>query len=330
MTLDATRAQYLQGVGNPDWIAPDGWTLDQHFLDRPGRRQIQLDLALDHHTNVALYPRWQAWLREHQPPLLILWGRHDPFFLEEGAHACLQDVPAAEVHMFDTGHFALEEYAPEIAALIESFLERRASSRNISNDVPTLARRRCRVRGATARTPATAASIDRGVLLTVQDIIDRANVGRATFYTHFDSKDDLLASGIERLRETLKERQRQAVTPGVHDDARLFAFSGELFTHANEHRAVFRAMVGKRSGAVVQQLLHKMLVDLVRDEVRQLEPPGANGMPVEAIAQFIGGGLFGLLIWWGNGKMRMPVEQVDAAFRRLAIPSLKSAGSFAK
>jgi pimeloyl-ACP methyl ester carboxylesterase len=124
MTLDATRAQYLEGAGNPDTIAPDGWTLDQHFLDLPGRQQIQVDLALDYHTNVTLYPRWQAWLRQHQPPLLILWGRHDPFFLEEGAHAYLRDVPSGELHMFDTGHFALEEYAPEMAPLIAAFLVR--------------------------------------------------------------------------------------------------------------------------------------------------------------------------------------------------------------
>jgi pimeloyl-ACP methyl ester carboxylesterase len=124
MTLEATREQYLQGAGNPGRIAPDGWTLDQHFLDLPHRRQIQVDLALDYHTNVALYPRWQAWLREHQPPLLVLWGRHDPFFLEEGAHAYLRDVPSGEVHMFDSGHFALEEYAPEMALLIASFLAR--------------------------------------------------------------------------------------------------------------------------------------------------------------------------------------------------------------
>ena len=124
MTLDATRGQYLQGVGNPEAIAPDGWTLDQCFLDRPGRRQIQVELALDYHTNVALYPRWQAWLREHQPPLLILWGRNDPFFIEEGAHAYRRDVPSGEVHMFDSGHFALEEYAPEMAPLIASFLRR--------------------------------------------------------------------------------------------------------------------------------------------------------------------------------------------------------------
>lgn len=163
--------------------------------------------------------------------------------------------------------------------------------------------------------------------LSVQDIIDRANVGRATFYSHFDSKEDLLASGIENLRESLKERQRQRqgrVASG--SDERLFAFSRDLFTHANEHRAVFRAMVGKRSGAVVQQLLQKMLVDLVRDEVKATWAGVENDTPVEAVSQFIGGGLFGLLLWWGNGKMRMPVEDVDSMLRRLAIPSLRAAG----
>jgi AcrR family transcriptional regulator len=159
---------------------------------------------------------------------------------------------------------------------------------------------------------------------TVQDIIDRANVGRATFYAHFDSKEDLLASGIETLRESLKERQRQARSAGGSED-RLFSFSRHLFSHANEHRTVFRAMVGKRSGAVVQQLLQKMLVDLVRDEVKAAWSGAKSDTAVEAVSQFIGGGLFGLLLWWGNGRMRMSVEDVDSMFRRLAIPSLKAA-----
>lgn len=160
--------------------------------------------------------------------------------------------------------------------------------------------------------------------LSVQEIIDRANVGRATFYAHFDSKEDLLASGIENLRESLKQRQRQALSAGGSDE-RLFAFSRELFIHANEHRVVFRAMVGQRSGAVVQQMLQKMLVDLVREEVKRTWAEKENEMPREAVSQFIGSGLFGLLMWWGNGKMRMAVDDVDAVFRRLAIPSLKAA-----
>jgi AcrR family transcriptional regulator len=161
--------------------------------------------------------------------------------------------------------------------------------------------------------------------LSVQDIIDRANVGRATFYVHFDSKEDLLASGIDGLRASLKERQRQALSADGADE-RLFAFSRELFVHANEHRTVFRAMLGKRSGAVIQQLLQKMLVDLVREEVKAMWAESENAStPVEAVSQFIGGGLFGLLIWWGSGKMRLDVEEVDSMFRRLAIPSLKAA-----
>jgi AcrR family transcriptional regulator len=160
--------------------------------------------------------------------------------------------------------------------------------------------------------------------LSVQDIIDRANVGRATFYAHFDNKEDLLASGIDGLWASLRERQRQALADATVDDDRLFAFSHDLFVHANEHRAVFRAMVGKRSGAVIQQLLQKMLVDLVREEVtRTVSSAVTPAAPVEAMAQFIGSGLFGLLMWWGNGKMRMPVEEVNALFRRLAIPAVR-------
>ncbi|GII78086.1 hydrolase [Sphaerisporangium rufum] len=124
MTLAGTRTQYETGVGDLDAVAPDGWTLDQHFLDLPGRKEAQISLAFDYHANVERYPRWQAWLRAHRPPALITWGRNDPFFPEPGARAYLRDLPDAELHLFDTGHFALEDQLPAIAPLIAGFLDR--------------------------------------------------------------------------------------------------------------------------------------------------------------------------------------------------------------
>lgn len=128
LTVTATRSQYEEGASQRHAIAPDGWTLDQHFLDLPGRKEIQVALALDYHSNVALYPSWQSWLRRHQPSTLIVWGRNDPFFTEGGARAYLRDVPHAELHLFDTGHFALEEALPEIAPLVGGFLARHGAS----------------------------------------------------------------------------------------------------------------------------------------------------------------------------------------------------------
>ncbi|MEV5573804.1 alpha/beta hydrolase [Spirillospora sp. NPDC052269] len=124
LTLEGTRGQYETGVADPDMIAPESWTLDQHFLHLPGRKEAQVALAFDYHSNVERYPAWQSWLREHTPPTLITWGANDPFFPAPGAHAYLADVPAAELHLFDTGHFALETHLPEIAPLIADFLNR--------------------------------------------------------------------------------------------------------------------------------------------------------------------------------------------------------------
>ncbi|GGV31405.1 alpha/beta hydrolase [Kitasatospora herbaricolor] len=124
LTLDMTRGQYEGGTTDPAAVAPDSWTLDQHFLDLPGRKDIQVELALDYHSNLGHYPAWQEWLRTAQPPTLIVWGRGDAFFTEPGARAYLRDVPGADLHLFDTGHFALEENLPEIAPLIADFLDR--------------------------------------------------------------------------------------------------------------------------------------------------------------------------------------------------------------
>jgi pimeloyl-ACP methyl ester carboxylesterase len=123
-TLAATRFQYTYGVPDPTLVSPDTWTVDQAFLDRPGNAEIQLDLFYDYRTNVALYPAWQAYFRERRPPMLVVWGKNDPIFVAAGAEAFTRDNPDAEVHLLDTGHFALESHLPEIAGLVRDFLER--------------------------------------------------------------------------------------------------------------------------------------------------------------------------------------------------------------
>ena len=162
--------------------------------------------------------------------------------------------------------------------------------------------------------------------LTVQDIIDRANVGRATFYAHFDNKDDLLVSGFDELRASLKARQRDALSRGQTIEDRVFGFSQEVFAHTSEYRDAFRAMVGKRSGAVAERLLHKVLVDLIREDVKgTVARTESSAVPTEALVQFLAGALFGLLMCWLDGKMRLSVADVNALFRKLAIPALKAA-----
>jgi AcrR family transcriptional regulator len=163
--------------------------------------------------------------------------------------------------------------------------------------------------------------------LTVQEIIDRANVGRATFYSHFDNKDDLLVSGFEDLRASLKARQRDALSRGHTLEDRVFGFSREVFAHTNEYRDAFRAMVGQRSGAVVQRLLQKLSVELIREDVKRTivrtDKPAAH--TDEALVHFIAGALVGVLMWWLDGRMRLSVDDVNAYFRRLALPALKAA-----
>jgi pimeloyl-ACP methyl ester carboxylesterase len=105
-------------------LSPDAWLHDQTLLDRPGNDLIQFTLLHDYQNNVPLYPEWQGYLRTYLPPTLITWGKNDPFFTEAGARAYLKDQPDAELHLFDTGHFALEEDGPAIASLILDFLEK--------------------------------------------------------------------------------------------------------------------------------------------------------------------------------------------------------------
>jgi pimeloyl-ACP methyl ester carboxylesterase len=117
-----TSFQYLHGVADPSLVSPDGRSLDDHYLARPGADEVQLDLFRDYATNVALYPAFHRYLREHRPALLAVWGKNDPFFLPAGAEAFARDVPDADIRLFDTGHFALETHASEIGAAITEFL----------------------------------------------------------------------------------------------------------------------------------------------------------------------------------------------------------------
>jgi pimeloyl-ACP methyl ester carboxylesterase len=119
---ETTLFQYTHGVDDPSKVSPDGRNLDDFYLARPGNDEIQLDLLLDYQTNVALYDTVQAYLRKHQPPVLAIWGRNDPFFIPPGAEAFKRDVPAAEVRFVDSGHFALETHAAEIGAAMRAFL----------------------------------------------------------------------------------------------------------------------------------------------------------------------------------------------------------------
>ncbi|MGH1517998.1 alpha/beta fold hydrolase [Chryseobacterium sp. JK1] len=122
VSKEATTFQYYHGVSDPSLIAPETYTLDQKFLDRPGNIEIQLDLVKDYRTNVALYPQFHTYFRKYQPKLLLVWGNKDPYFLPEGAKAYLKDLPNAKLKFYDTGHFALETHATEIGAEIFEFM----------------------------------------------------------------------------------------------------------------------------------------------------------------------------------------------------------------
>ena len=124
---ESTKWQYIHGVADASWIAPETYTLDSALMARSGNDEIQLDLFLDYASNVALYPQFQEYFRKQQPPMLAVWGKNDPFFLPPGAEAYKRDNPAAEIQFFDTGHFALETHHKEIAQAIREFLGRKLS-----------------------------------------------------------------------------------------------------------------------------------------------------------------------------------------------------------
>lgn len=122
-TSASIKWQYVEGVSDTSAVAPDAYTLEGAQIAQPGMADIQLDLLLDYATNVAKYPEFQAYFRTHQPPLLAVWGKHDPFFLPPGADAWKRDIPQADIRFYDTGHFALETHGDVIIPVIREFLD---------------------------------------------------------------------------------------------------------------------------------------------------------------------------------------------------------------
>jgi pimeloyl-ACP methyl ester carboxylesterase len=124
LTPGGTRWQYTHGVANPETVAPETYTLDTALFERPGNKEIQLDLFMDYASNVKLYPKFQEYFRRSQIPLLAIWGKNDPFFIPAGAEAFRKDLPNARVELLDTGHFAIETHVAEIAEAMKDFLEK--------------------------------------------------------------------------------------------------------------------------------------------------------------------------------------------------------------
>jgi pimeloyl-ACP methyl ester carboxylesterase len=122
LTAGGTRWQYTHGVAHPESVLPESYTLDTALLERPGNKEIQLDLFLDYASNVRLYPKFQEYFRKSKPPLLAIWGKNDPFFVPAGAEAFRNDIPGAKIQFLDTGHFATETHVVEIASAIKEFL----------------------------------------------------------------------------------------------------------------------------------------------------------------------------------------------------------------
>jgi pimeloyl-ACP methyl ester carboxylesterase len=128
LTIEATKWQYTNGVRNPEAIAPDNWIHDQFLLERPGNKEIQLQLFYDYGSNPPLYPDWQAYFQEYQPPTLVAWGKNDYIFPAEGATPYKRDLKNIDFHILDTGHFALEEDGGLIASLIRNFIDKNVAS----------------------------------------------------------------------------------------------------------------------------------------------------------------------------------------------------------
>jgi pimeloyl-ACP methyl ester carboxylesterase len=128
LELAAIQTVYLHGHKKPDLISPDNWNMDFRFMERPYARRVQMELFYDYRTNVTLYPTWQKFLRSHQPKTIIFWGQDDIFFTREGGEAYLQDLPNAEMHRLDSGHFAVEDCLDYIAASMQRFYDEKVAA----------------------------------------------------------------------------------------------------------------------------------------------------------------------------------------------------------
>jgi pimeloyl-ACP methyl ester carboxylesterase len=124
LTIEGTKWHYLHGVSDPSKISPDNWVIDQAYQDRPGNKEIQLSILYNAKRNLDVYADWQEYFRKQQPPTLITWGKNDGIFTVEGAELFKRDIPSAELHLLDTGHFALEEEVDRIGSLMHEFLDR--------------------------------------------------------------------------------------------------------------------------------------------------------------------------------------------------------------
>jgi len=129
LTIEGTKWHYLHGVSDPSKISPDNWVIDQAYQDRPGNKDIQLSILYNAKRDLDVFDDWQEYFRKHQPPTLITWGKNDGIFTVEGAELFKRDIPSAELHLFDTGHFALEEDLEEMASLIRDFLGRTSAAK---------------------------------------------------------------------------------------------------------------------------------------------------------------------------------------------------------
>jgi AcrR family transcriptional regulator len=158
--------------------------------------------------------------------------------------------------------------------------------------------------------------------VTVQDVLDRAEIGRATFYKHFRSKEDLLGSGIEQLRaHLLKEWKSGGSAAGTRSVARL-GFTLALFQHVDSHRRLYKAIVGRESGVIVERKMRRMLADLVREDLKSRKSAGQNAASTDLAIQYVVGALWSVLTWWMDYRVPLPPEEMNSIFRQLTFPGL--------